>query len=274
MLAQTEEDTVVIVGCHDIPVTPFARDSRVQFIPVTFSPPTRNNDDMCVDKVLKLSAGAEWAIAHGCDYIIFSDADDLVSNRVGTFIYEHRGEYGWYCNTEMFYTYGGCLLRFCKISGKSAGPCVIVRSDLLSFSQPPFSGTWTDMLRLGGESQYLRMLERHGLRTNILAAVGLGNYRQLMEIDGYPLSPLPFPANIVINHADSTSSVPGGVGSRDIGQSNRNPAWRLFLSQMKSSAIKITTFTPITRTRRAEFSVPDDSEIPLQYKKGGSIFWR
>src|SRR5882762_11214635 len=106
MLAQTRGEFYVVVACHEIPDTLLAQEPRVHFLPVNFSPPIRNNDDMCVDKVLKLSAGAAWARAQGCEYVVFNDADDLVSNRIAGFVADHRGENGWYCPCEMFYTHG------------------------------------------------------------------------------------------------------------------------------------------------------------------------
>jgi hypothetical protein len=84
---------------------------------------------MCVDKVLKLTAGSQWAVAQGCDYVIFNDADDLVSNQIGGFVVDHHGENGWYCSSQLFYTYGGRMMRCVDIEGTGVGPCVIVRAD-------------------------------------------------------------------------------------------------------------------------------------------------
>jgi hypothetical protein len=208
MLSQRAGEIRVFVGCHESPSLSIAADPRVSFVQVAVPPPERNNDDMCVDKVLKLSAGTERAIAQGCRYVIFNDADDLVSNRIGEFVAAHCRSDGWYAAAEMFYTYGGRLLRHFDIPGGFSGPCVIVRSDLLRFAEAPYSGYWTELIRGGGEARYLALLERHRKPVSVLAAVGIEHYRALMEHNRTPLAPLPFPANIVINHADSTSSEP------------------------------------------------------------------
>src|SRR2546426_9381718 len=82
MLAQTDSDFRVVVVCHEIPAVQQRGHSKIKFLPVSFPPPERNNDDMCADKVLKLSAGIEWAIEAGCDYVMFTDADDLVNRNL------------------------------------------------------------------------------------------------------------------------------------------------------------------------------------------------
>ena len=91
---------------------------------------------MVADKVLKLSATARWVVARGeADYIAFNDADDLVSDRIGAFVEANPGANGWYTASQRFYTYGGRLMRLQRIGGGAAGPCVIVRRDLLTIRQ-------------------------------------------------------------------------------------------------------------------------------------------
>ena len=273
MLAQSGGKCHVVVACHEVPDISLARDPRVQFLSVGFKPPARNNDDMCVDKVLKLTVGARWALARGFEYVVFSDADDLMSNRIGGYVDAHRGENGWYCASEMFYTYGGSLLRYFDIPGMSAGPCVIIRSDLLSFESPPFSGAWTDILVSGGESNYLDLLNRRGEDVNVVAAIGLGHYRRLMSDAGHALEPLPFPANVVINHRDSTSFVAGGIGSYYQAGPPRS-VFRQFLSRTKQRLSWLPTLRYATPSLRQEFLIPANCDIPIQYRVAGSIFWR
>lgn len=274
MLAQSRGECCAVIACHEEPETAVGRDPRVHCLSVTFPPPARDNDDMCADKVLKLSVGTEWALAHGCDYVVFNDADDLVSNRIGGFVTDHNGAAGWFAPSQMFYTYGGRMLRHCEIPAPSAGPCVIVRANLLTFDLPPFSGAWADLVGKGGETRFLEVLGRHRRQVNVLAAVGLGHYREFMTNEGHPLDPLPFSANIVINHSDSTSHVAGGIGSYDRGVSRGHPAWRRFLSQTKQRALKLPTLRAMTQSLRREYGIPPDHEIPLGYRIGGSIFWR
>ncbi len=265
MLAQTRGEICVAVGCHDLPDSPLLKESRVHLLPVKFSPPSRNNDDMCVDKVLKLSVGARWAQVNGCEYVVFTDADDLVSNRIAAFVADHRGENGWYSPTEMFYTYGGRFTRFFNIPAPASGPCVIIRADLLKFAKPPFCGAWTELVTNGGELDYLKLLGGHGEMVNTLAAVGHTHYREHMMNENHALAPLPFPANVVINHSDSTSFVGGGFGSY------QSVGFRTLLGRYLSWLPSVRL---MTHSLRREFLIPSKNEIPRNLRIGGSIFWR
>lgn len=274
MLAQANPDVMAVIACHDIPETLLASHPQVHFLPVKFPPPERNNDDMCVDKVLKLSVGADWAVAQGCDHVMFIDADDLVSNRIGALVAESRGVPGWYSSSVFFYTHGGRLLRQFRVSGMNALPFVVVRSDLLEFDVPPYTGKWVDIIRRGGENRYLGLLERHGERTCALAAVGLQNYRDYMAGRGQPLEAIPFPSIVMINHSDSTSHVPGGTGAYASAGKQQRASLRMTLSRFKQSLRWLPTFRLLTPKLRREFSIPQDSEIPPAYLHRGSIFWR
>jgi hypothetical protein len=264
MLAQRDVEVAVVVACHDVPALPRMRDSRIHFLPVAVEVPERNFDDMVSDKVLKLSAGARWAQSRGADYAIFNDADDLVSNRLGSFVAARRGASGWYTGAQRFYTYGGTLMRLQRIGEPAAGPCVIVRSDLLAFDAPPFHGRWRDLVAEGGEARYLQLLSRHGVEVCTLAAAGIGHYRTLMASQGHPLDPLPFAGNIVINHKDSMSTTGGAHGYpllSGLGSLRRSLRW-------------LPTLRLATPSVRREFRIPPDREIPAPYRGGASVFWR
>lgn len=96
MLAQTPGPVSVVIGCHEIPDTPLSREPRLHFRPTVISPPPRTFADMSADKVIKHSLGAAWAVAQGAEYVIFNDADDLVSHRIGEFLASHPDGPGWY----------------------------------------------------------------------------------------------------------------------------------------------------------------------------------
>ncbi len=265
MLSQTRGDAQVVVGCHDIPDSPLRNDPRVHFLPIEARIPARDFDDMVSDKVLKLSAAARWVVARGeADYIAFNDADDLVSDRIGAFVEANPGGNGWCTTSQRFYTYGGRLMRLQRIGGGAAGPCVIVRRDLLTFGTPPFSGPWVDLVRDGGEDRYLEYLSRHRREVCELAAVGLGHYRGFMAARGQPLAPLPFAANVVINHKDSMSTAGSRHGFPLIST----------LGSLKRSLKWLPSLRPATASVRSEFHIPTTSEIPHAYRGGASVFWR
>ena len=264
MLAQTAGEVKVVVACHEVPETRYATDARVHFLAVDASVPQRNNDDMVADKVIKLSAAARWAQSAGCEYVVFNDADDLVTNRIGAFVTANRGAAGWYTTSQRFYTYGGRLMRLQQIQPPASGPCVIVRSDLLTFAAPPFVAPWAEMLRAGGESDYLTLLASRGVEVCVLAAVGLGHYPGFMAASGHPLAALPFPGNVVINHGDSTSTTGGTNGYQRLSR----------LRSLKRTARWLPTLRLVSAGIRREFHIPSDAEIPRRFRGGASVFWR
>ncbi len=266
MLAQTRGEVQVVVGCHDVPESPALRaDPRVTFLPIDAQIPHRNFDDMVADKVLKLSASARSVISRGeADYVAFNDADDLVSDRIGEFVEANRGGNGWYATSQRFYTYGGRLMRLQKIGGGAAGPCVVVRRDLLTFGHPPFSGPWFDLVHGGGEDRYLECLSRHRREVCELAAAGLGHYRAFMSAIGHPLAPLPFAANVVINHKDSVSTTGSTHGYQLMSS----------LGSLKRSLRWMPSLRLATPAVRQEFHIPATREIPDTYRGGASVFWR
>jgi hypothetical protein len=272
ILSQTNDQFVVAVVCHEIPSIP--HDPRVRFLPVDFPPPDRDNDDMCADKVLKLSVGAEWAVSKGCDYVMFTDADDLVSRRISEFVASNRGANGWYTPSEFYYAYGSRWVRRNLRPATASGPGVIARSGLLEFATWPSTGTWLRTILEGGESRFAQLLARRSRRINTLAAVGLANFQKLMIAQGHPLEPLPFPSNVVINHVDSTSHVSGGIGTAVPERSTARPTLRARLGSLKRAGSKLPSVGPLTRALRNEFTIPAPEVIPRAYKGRGSIFSR
>lgn len=264
MLSQNHGEPFVVIGCHNVPDSPLASHPRVQFVPLDIELPQRTFDDMVSDKVLKLSAAVRCALGRGCDYIVLNDADDLVSSRIGSHVAGHPGAHGWYTTSQRFYTYGGQLMRLQRIKDPASGPCVIVRRDLLAFEAPPFTGAWARRVARGGEQNYLDLLARHGLEVCTLAAVGLGYFKEFMLEQGHLLEPLPFAANVVINHTDSVSTTGGTNGYQLLSR----------LATLKRSMRFLPTLRLATAELCREFHIPPNHHIPAAYKTGGSVFWR
>lgn len=180
-LAQTDPDIQVVVVCHDRPEIRL-RDPRVHVIGVEFSPPRREFDDMTVDKVLKVSIGARWAIDHGCRFLMYADADDLVSRRLAAFARQHPDANGWFFTDGFAHQYGQPWVSRSPNHHQRCGTCAIVRTDALQFASDP--------------------VYRGGL-VETLAAFGHTGYRDFMARAGRPIEPLPFPGSIYIQHPDS-----------------------------------------------------------------------
>ena len=234
ILAQTDPRFEVVVVCHDVPDIP--PHPKVHMLPVAFPPPPRrNNDDMCVDKVLKVSAGVDWAVARGADFVMFVDADDLVSRRLSAFVAQHPAANGWYFHDGFVHRYGERWLRSHAPHHLICGTGVIVRTRLLR-SAP---------------SEFCR-----GAVANTLANAGIDFYLPHLAEQGTPIERLPFPGAVYVLHPDSTSEVPGGAGYRLGGAADLRPLWLRALSRAKRVAIQLPTLRLITPRLRAEFTIP------------------
>lgn len=243
MLAQTDESFRVVVACHEIPDIPEASHSKVHFLPLDIPIPQRNLDDMCVDKVLKLTAGIDFAIAQGCDYVMFADGDDLVSRHISELVATNVGHSGWYATVEYFYRYGGKWVRKYTLPGWQSGPTIIVRSDLLRFEP---------------DSRY------RGERVNTLAAAGHTEYPRHMSSHGNPLQSLPFAGSVVIVHDDSVSHSPDGI----VQNNHQHSPLKVGLSRMKNGARTLPKIRPLTGTMRRDYTIPTSEEIHHLYRNG------
>ena len=119
-------------------------------------------------------------------------------------------------------------------------------------------------MRAGGEDQYVALLARRGAEVCVLAAVGLGHYRNFMAALGHPLAELPFAANVVINHGDSASTTGGTNGYQPLSR----------LGSLKRAVRWLPTLRLASDSVRREFHIPSDIEIPDRYRGGASVFWR
>ncbi len=107
--AQTNRDFRVIVACHDSPNIRVPSDF-VDFCTVPFpaltsdvweKTPERRLFDMHSDKGRKLIFGLEIARKKKADYVMFVDADDLISNRICETIHRNFGIFGY----ELYHGY-------------------------------------------------------------------------------------------------------------------------------------------------------------------------
>lgn len=234
LLAQTDPRFDVVIVCHDVPEIP--PHPKVHMLPVTFPfPPRRTFDEMCIDKVLKISAGIDWAVARGSDFVMFVDADDLLSRRLSGFVAEHPCANGWYFYDGFVHRYGERWVRTHAPHHLICGTGAIVRTNLLR-SAP---------------SEFCR-----GEMANTLANAGHDFYISHLAEQGTPIERLPFAGAVYILHADSTSEVPGGSGYRLGGAADHRPLWRRTLSWTKQAALRLLTLRPITPAMRAEFTIP------------------
>jgi hypothetical protein len=274
MLAQTNDAFVIFLVGHEIPDILQIKHPKVRCLSVDFPPPQRNNDDMCVDKVLKLSIGMERAIGEGCTHIMISDADDLVSRRLCDLAARNRNTNGWYSPSTFFHAYGSRWVRKSFCARSVSMPCAIVKADLLRFANPPFSGAWAKMTIKGGERAYLELLASRNRKVNTFAAAGHAYFQRLMMVEGDPLIPLPFVGTIMINHFDSTSYVTGGLGTIVPERPALRATLRRRLVRYRRLVSTLPFIRPVTWALREEFTIPALRDIPAAPRQKGSMFSR
>lgn len=135
-----------------------------------------------LDKGLKVAAGAIRARAAGSRYVMSVDADDLVSNRIPSFVAQHAGEPGWYVRTGWLLPVGGRIGALLPDFHNWCGTYAIVRTDLLPLADR------------------LETMDPETVR------LWFGHHRELIPAlasHESPLAPLPFPGAIYrIGHGD------------------------------------------------------------------------
>lgn len=226
-LGQTDPDVRVVIVCHDVPEVRQRSDSRIHLIQVDIPHPVKTFDDLIRDKVIKVSRGARWAIDAGSKYVMYADADDLVSRRLSEFVCRSKGPPGWYFETGYAYQYGRPWIRRTRRQHLLHGTCAIFRADVLSF---------------GPRADY------RGEYVNIEAAEGHTEFVSLMARAGAPLQQLPFPGSIYIQHPDSVVAARIEPPSR--------ASWLLSrLRRMRRDLSLLADVRPVTAGLAREFSI-------------------
>jgi len=225
-LAQTEPAVRVIVVCHDRPGV-LVDDPRVEFVPVDLPVPRLDHAELVCDKVLKISIGAQQAIACGSRFIMFADADDLVSRRLAALARQCPDVNGWYFPRGYSHRYGQPWLKRTHHHHLLCGTSAVLRADLLKFERSDeYRGGWV----------------------NTLAAAGHDQYAAILEAQGHPLAPLPFPGSVYVQHAASLATmVPVGEAS--------GSAWRRAARQLRHRASELATVRPLTPGLAREFTI-------------------
>jgi hypothetical protein len=179
--AQTCKQIRILVLCHTEPEG-IRVPSCCEFVPVPFKPPVLADDDSSELRLWKLHSDKGRKMLHGLavarsgqgSYVMFLDADDLVSNRLAGFVAEHMGANGWYLDRgyRMDDTLPS-LLYWRRSFYHECGSSHIIRSDLA-----PFPDRIDDTLDLS--DCYVRRYVVHAYVRDALAK------------QGTPLEPLPF----------------------------------------------------------------------------------
>lgn len=120
---QTNKNFKIIVACHDVPRMSVDIDERLEFITVDFPTPSTTNEQM-TDKGYKKIYAMKRIKELGAGYVMFLDADDLVSNRLVDFTYSNNDKLGWLIDKGYKYDQASNKIKktsnFHKLCGSSS----------------------------------------------------------------------------------------------------------------------------------------------------------
>lgn len=203
---QTSRNFRVIVVCNQIPnlssIPP-----EVEFVKVDFPPPSHlkgskvNAVARAKDKGSKYVVGLLHASKYNAEYIMFFDADDLLSNRIVDYVESNSGNSGWYINKGYVYGDGGYLIKPKKQFHKWNGSSHIIRFELFNL---PF-----ELLGITPNQDLILKKVDNYLLTYIL-----GNHQKTTEYFsnlGHPLQPLPFPGVVWVLDTGENNTGSGSI---------------------------------------------------------------
>ncbi len=156
---QASQNFKLVVVCHEIPDISFQH-PNLEFIQVDFDPPNLvkgnnelNNGLKEEDKSKKIQAGVAFARKYNPDYFMVSDADDLISNRIVSFVDKNSTQKspGWYFKKGYIYREGDSFISLNKENFNTlCGTCIIVRKDLIDriFVNRPHLEYWHKTIEL------------------------------------------------------------------------------------------------------------------------------
>lgn len=167
------------------------------------------------DQGKKILFGASRAKKDGCKYIMSLDADDMVSDRLVSFVLNHpsRNEGGWYVNKGLMYAEGSSfLLKVPRDMNYVCASVNIIRNDLVP--EPDFSSTrYEDFQFYSSHAYMIEWIQQH--------------YR-------LPMKPVPFYAVLYVIHQSNFFNHSNQLTKLSL----KNIAKRLLRGKRISSAIK------------------------------------
>ncbi|MFW6026017.1 MAG: glycosyltransferase family 2 protein [Candidatus Woesearchaeota archaeon] len=218
---QIDPDFKIIVVCHEKPKLKKEYDNRVEFIQVDFSPPPYIHKEMIKDKYKKLTKGMIRARELNPDFIMFKDADDLVSRRLSKYANNHKSENGWIIKKGYKWYYGR---KWVYYSNKyDCGTNAIINSKCIKFPKDSSKKSVSECIVL-----------THG---HPIIEKG-------MKEQGTPLKLLPFAGGVhVLGYGDNSQDLDTGVDKPWKG-------WRYFLRSLRNGY-----YWPLTENIKEEFSL-------------------
>jgi hypothetical protein len=182
IFASDIDDIKVLIACHDVPVTRFSGDSRLEYLPIGHTVPV-SVAEQTNDKQIKLRMLAEAVCQAGGGYMVLMDADDLVSRHLARFIRNDDNRLGY--SIQQGYIWNIQRGYFYKVNDfpRHCGSCSVFYlepKDLMNGAEGLIQGIYTTS------------------HTNLAG---------MSESKGRPLSSVPFPAMIYLRHHGENFSI-------------------------------------------------------------------
>ena len=180
---QSKDAFRIFLVCHDLPDFTI-NDSRIHVVHADWLPPRREGyvSEGMNDKWRKLHLGLVAASADPSSYIMFVDADDLVSRRIVEFCSHDRHPYGYMLKTGYVHRKGGRFMRY--TSGFNCGTNAIVNTSTIAM---PYT------------------MDITASNNCLILANGHTRIEHAMRESGHPLGILPFPGAVYTVHNDNHS---------------------------------------------------------------------
>jgi hypothetical protein len=129
VLGQTDSDFRIIVACHQLPEIAAIDDPRVIAVEAPFPPP-RSFPEQMVDKGLKRRLIGATLRGLGGGYLMAVDADDLVSNRLVSFVRTDADPNGYILKDGYEFDCARGLIRAAPRFNRLCGSSAIVKFEV------------------------------------------------------------------------------------------------------------------------------------------------
>ncbi|MPM72991.1 hypothetical protein SDC9_119967 [bioreactor metagenome] len=149
----------------------------------------KNLQEQMIDKGYKVHTIAKRIREYGGGYTLIADADDLYSNKISQFVFEHPNENGWVMKTGYEYIWNKNYLKY----SMKHPPQPIVNYTLNELPE--------DLDEAMNSSE---------IGAKYIIRKGHGNIEKVCKELGRPLKKLPFPAHVYVKyHGDNHSLLNG-----------------------------------------------------------------
>jgi hypothetical protein len=161
VLRQDDEDFSVLLACHETPDTPSVKDPRVTILQTDCPIPTTFAEQM-FDKHRKKRICTAELKQRGGGYIMFMDADDMVSRRLVSYVRRRRSNSGYIITKG--YQYNSMTQRYCRLLAfdKRCGSCGIFQFSVDDLPETPQEERETFSDQFGTHTKWREVSRKFG----------------------------------------------------------------------------------------------------------------